>query len=106
MRDLHDLVKVLAEFHSARSPEQGSTDNGGKASCQALSCFVIRISSFLIDIPQVAFITLEFLDVFVGLLLGFASLFLSDFAHRSIDIFGHAPGIAADVEMRALALDP
>src|SRR5438876_1619376 len=70
------------------------------------SSSVIRISSFLIHIALVAFLILEFLNVFIGLLDALAALLVHDFAQRSIDVLGHPTRIAAHEKVSALGVDP
>src|SRR5438034_5630881 len=77
-----------------------------KRNSDTVSSFDICASSFLIHIPLITFLILQFLDVFISLLDAFAALFLDDFSQRSINVFGHPTRIATHEKVRALAVDP
>src|SRR5215469_7573991 len=59
-----------------------------------------------IDVPLVAFVRLQLLDVLVSLFFSLAALFLNDFAERGIHVLGHAPRVATYEKVRALDIEP
>src|SRR5437773_3877391 len=66
------------------------------------SCFVI----FLIHIALVTLVALELLNVFIGLIETFTTLFLYDLAQGRIDVFSHSLRVPAHEEMGAFRVDP
>src|SRR6266705_6474510 len=77
-----------------------------KQNSDTVSSFDICASSFLIHIPLITFLILQFLDVFISLLDAFAALLLDDFSQRSINVFGHPTRIATHEKVRAFGVDP
>ena len=67
------------------------------------STFVLR---YLVHIPLVTLVALEFLNVFIGLLNALAAVLLNDFAQRCIDVFGHPACIATHEKVGAVGVDP
>src|SRR4051812_3003793 len=59
-----------------------------------------------IDVAFVTLLVLEFLYVLVSAFHSLAALFLNNLSQGRVDILGHAPGIAADIEIGAFAIEP
>jgi hypothetical protein len=70
------------------------------------SSFDIRASSFSVNIALVTFISLELLNVFVGLLDTFTAMLLYDFAQYRVDILGHSLRVAAYEKVPTFRIDP
>src|SRR5438874_6359446 len=73
-------------------------------------CSFLRHSTFvlrhLVHIALVTLVALELLNVFVGLVDGFAALLLDDLAQRRIYILRHSLRVAAYEKMSALGVEP